>query len=306
MVRESSTRPNRLNSLLIEDNTDSDSILIDANYPFQNIDELYTRVKAPVKGLYFSHCHLDHTAHAFYQQQNYNAPVYVPIQEKNYITSIESMMEAVGFKKLGLTNSYMIMAKRYMKFEECQEVLTFTPGKDAIEYSGGKIETIHIPGHSPGQTAFVLKPNAGKNVLFVSDLGSHPYYGDLNSDLNQYYESIDKMEQLYLSDDFVLVPAHGTIYPEREKGFFDRIRTKIKNYETRIFNALSTTEPKSIKELVYEGVITPKRRMVEFIKDLYLLWDGGRIYHHLNDFMERGLVEKVEEIDLVNDKYILV
>ncbi len=306
MVREPTDRPNRLNSLLIEDKIGLDSILIDANYPFQYINDLYTRVKTPVKGLYFSHCHLDHTAHAFYQEQNYRAPIYVPIQEKNYILSIESMMESVGFRKLGLNDSYMKMVQRYMKFEECKSVNTFIPGKDVIEYSRGIIETIHIPGHSPGQTAFLIKPNEGRKVLFVSDLGSHPYYGDLNSDLKKYYESIDKMEQLYLSSEFILVPAHGTIYIERDEGFFNRIREKIKDYETKIFNALSKNVPKSIKELVYEGVITPKERMVAFIKDLYLLWDGGRIYHHLNDFIERGLVEKIEELDLVNDKYLLI
>ena len=306
MVREPTKRPNRLNSLLIEDNEGMDSILIDSNYPFKYIDELYTRVKAPVRGIYYSHCHVDHTAHAFYHEQKYSAPIFCPVQEKDYMLSIESLMERVGFRKLGLTDSYIKMIKRYMKFKECKHVNTFNPGVDIIEYFSGIIETIHIPGHSPGQTAFIIIPNEGRKILYVADLGSHPYYGDLNSNLKRYYQSIERMKKIYRSDDYILIPAHGTIYTEREVDFFNRTRNKIKDYESKVLNALSKTVPKSIKDMVYEGVITPKDRMVDFIKDLYLLWDGGRIYHHLNDFIERGMVEKVEEKDLVNDKYLLI
>jgi glyoxylase-like metal-dependent hydrolase (beta-lactamase superfamily II) len=309
IVREPTDRRNRLNSLLIEANAESGSILIDTNYPFGFIDELYTRIKAPVKALYCSHCHLDHTAHAFYHQEKYSAPVYCPIQEADYLTSIDILMENAGFKRLRLNDSYIMMVREYMKFKECEKVNSFEPGVDSITYPTGNIDTIHIPGHSPGQTAFLIKPNDeqhDRKILYVSDIGSHPYYGDLNCDLKAYHESLNKLEKLYLSDDFILVPAHSTVYMEKDDEFFDRIRKRIEANETKVLSALSQTNPKSIKELVYEGVLTPPDRMNSLVKDLYLLWDGGMVLQHLIDFQERGIVKKVEEKDLVNDKYLII
>jgi glyoxylase-like metal-dependent hydrolase (beta-lactamase superfamily II) len=308
LVKEPSDRHNIINSLLIEE-TDSGSILIDTNYPFGFIDELYKRIEPPVRGLYCSHCHLDHTAHAFYHQEKYGAPVYCPIQEADYLTSIDILMENAGFKKLGLNDSYIMMVRQYMKFQECESVNSFKPGIDSIIYSKGIIDTIHIPGHSPGQTAFLIKPhddNQARKILYVSDIGSHPYYGDLNCSLKDYYKSLDKLERLYLSDDYILVPAHGTVYIEKNDKFFDKIRKRIEANEAKVLSALSRTVPKSIKDLVYEGVLTAPDRMNSLVKDLYLLWDGGMILQHIIDFRERKIVEKVEKKDLVNDKYLLI
>ena len=66
LAKEDTDRVNTLNSLLIEDGSKARAILIDANYPFRFIDALYTHIKAPALGLYCSHGHTDHTAHAFY------------------------------------------------------------------------------------------------------------------------------------------------------------------------------------------------------------------------------------------------
>lgn len=309
LVRENNDRPNRLNSLLLEDESTSEALLIDSNYPFGFIDELYTRIKPPALAAYYSHCHLDHTAHAFYHLENYGTPIYCPVQEEHYLTSLDALMESIGFKKLGLNEKYVTMVRQYMKFQECEIVNSFTPGAEVIEFGPFKIHTIHIPGHSPGTTAFLIvskESNESRKILYASDIGSHPYYGDLNSNLKDYRTSINKLEQIYLSDDFILVPAHGTIYLEKEDTFFERIRDKINANETKVLNALSRTRPKTIKELVLERIITRQESIVELIKDLYMLWDGGMIYHHLEDLIEKNLVKKVESKDILTDKYLLV
>ena len=311
LVKEESTRVNVLNSILIEKDDDNNSVLIDANYSFSHIDELYARIKHPVLALILSHFHTDHTAHAFYHEKKYEAPLFGPIQEKEYFLSLDSIMENVGFSKLGarVKENYLFFANEYMKYQECKEIHTFKPDFDTLEFSSVKLETIHIPGHSPGHTAFIItsKNNGNKDkILYASDIGSHPYYGDFISDLKDYKESINKLEEIYLSDNFLLIPSHGTIYLEKDKDFFNRIRSRIKKNELKVLKSLSKTQPKSIKELVEERIITPEARIYPEIKYLYYLWDGGTIFQHIKEFADRGIVEKVEEIDFLNDKYILI
>lgn len=309
IAKEKPKRVNVLNSLVMLDDHRGRAILIDANYPFDHIDALYEKIPSPAKALLFSHCHLDHTAHGFYHQQKYNTPLFCPIQEKDHILSLKTLMEDVGFIDLGLEDLYRMMVEQYMKFEECDSVLTFTPGKDVLEYDRFLIQTIHVPGHSPGHTAFIIKSLANdtnRKVLYVSDIGSHPYYGDNYSDLLLYRQSIDMLEKIYLADDFILVPAHGTVYEERNPQFFEKIRKRIQKNADNVLDALRKKEPKTIRAMVFEGVITPKSRQNSLIKNLYLLWDGGMIHQHLQEFMARGLVKNLDNESFLTDRYILV
>lgn len=298
--------------------------MIDANYPFGDIDELYDKTKRSEDlRLILSHCHLDHTGHVYYHQEKYKTPIYCPIQEKNYLMSLDSLMEKVGFKKLGIEKEYEKFARKRVNFKEPNDVKVYTPENVVFELDSVKIKTIHIPGHSPGQTAFIIEtksPKGSKNgsrnidqnnisknekILYVADIGSHPYYGDLNSDLTQYKESIDNLESIYLSDQYILVPAHGNFYLEKEENFFNRIRNKIDKNEDKVINALEETRFKTIPDLVREYIITPQERIYEPIRDLYLLWDGGKIYHHLNDLIDKNFVQKQEGNDILSDKYKL-
>ncbi|MHA1491017.1 MAG: MBL fold metallo-hydrolase [Promethearchaeota archaeon] len=306
LVKECTFRTNRINSLLIEDGKENRVILIDANYPTRDIDELYNRINPPALAFFASHCHLDHIANAYYHQKR-GTPIFCPIQEESFIKSLDALIENVGILKIGLKDKYLKMVKKYIKFKECEHVNTFNPGLESFEYDTVNIETIHVPGHSPGHSAFLIKPkreDQNRKILFVSDIGSHPYYGDICSNLKQYRQSIDKLETLYFSDDYILVPAHGNIYLEKDKNFFNRIRAKINSNGTKILNAISKTTLKTIKELVLDKVLNPQKKFIPMIKELYLFWDGGMIFHHLNEFIEQGLVEKIEEIDFLNDKYI--
>jgi len=305
LVREDIKKINRLNSLMIELDQNNGTILIDANFSFDNIDELYSRIKSKVSALIISHFHTDHSSRAFYHEEKYNTPLYCPIQEEKYLKSLSTMMEDAGFKRLGLSEAFLFFNNKMMKFKECKKLKTFNPGVDILEFSSIKLETIHIPGHSPGQTAFVINFTSPK-ILYVSDIGSHPYYGDLTCDLKEYRNSIDKLEKIYLSDNFALIPAHGNIYLEKKERFFDKIRERIKINEQKVLKALSKTNPKSIKDLVLERIITPEERISQPLKDLYYLWDGGMIYQHILEFVENGIVEKIEEKDFLNDKYILI
>jgi len=306
VVKEQSSRVNRLNSLVIQDEGPTNPILIDANYPFDFIDELYSKIIRS-KMLLFSHGHLDHTGHAFYHQQHYSTPIYCPNQERDYLIDLEALMDRVGFTKLDLKETYLMMVKEYMKFQECTNVNSFDPGEDVFKKGPFIIKTIHIPGHSPGQTAFKIssKQNDSLQILYVADIGSHPYYGDQNSNITDYRNSINKLEKIYLNGDYILVPAHGTYYKDKDPDFFNRIREKINKNKERVFEALKKNKPVSLRELVEKRIITPEKRIVEPIKDLYYLWDGGMIYQHLIELIQEGKVDKIEHNGFLSNEYIL-
>ncbi|MFO7794643.1 MAG: MBL fold metallo-hydrolase [Promethearchaeati archaeon] len=305
LVKENSSRVNILNSLVIEQKKQS-NILIDTNYPFDDIDNLYSEIDN-AEFLLFSHGHLDHTAHAFYHQNKYKTPIYIPIQESEYVTNIETLSDKIGFKKLNLEDKYRMMIKKYMKFDLCNEINSYIPGKDNFQSRNFIINTIHIPGHSPGHTAFSIKSKdeTSKSILYVSDIGSHPYYGDLSSNLTEYRKSIDKLERIYLNGEYILIPAHGTYYLDKDKEFFNRIRQKIDSNEKKIVDCLNTRNYKSIKAIVEERILTSTDRIFEPIKELYYIWDGGMILNHLDELNKKGIVEKIKGNTFLDNKYKL-
>ncbi|TFG00695.1 MAG: MBL fold metallo-hydrolase [Promethearchaeota archaeon] len=305
LVKEDSSRVNILNSLVIEPKNHA-NILIDTNYPFDDIDNLYSEI-GKVEFLLFSHGHLDHTAHAFYHQKKYKTPIYIPVQESEYITNIETLSDKIGFKMLNLEDKYLMMIKKYMKFDLCNNVNSYNPGEDNFQSRNFIINTIHIPGHSPGHTAFSIKSKDedSKAILYVSDIGSHPYYGDLSSNLTEYRKSIDKLEKIYLNGEYILIPAHGTYYLDKDKDFFNRIRDKIDSNEMKIIDSLNSHNYKSIKEIVEQRILTSADKIFEPIKELYYIWDGGMILNHLDELYEKNIVEKIKGNTFLDNKYKL-
>lgn len=305
LVKENTNRVNRLNSLIIE-NKDESNILIDANYPFNDIDLLYSEIEDAYQ-LIFSHGHLDHTAHAFYHENKYHTPIFCPIQEKEYLTDLDQLMSIVGFKTLNLEEDYRTMVKEYMKYSECEEINTYIPGEHFFESQHFLINTIHIPGHSPGHTAFCIqsKRNNSPQILYVADIGSHPYYGDLNSDLKEYRKSINKLEKIYFNNDVILIPAHGNYYLQKDEAFFERIREKIDSNEKKILDCLNKNEYKPIEQIVEERILTPPERIFEPIKNLYYLWDGGMILNHLRELTDKNIVQEIKGINFLHNKYKL-
>lgn len=307
LIKENRRRTNIINSLTISNDTRTKFVLIDANYPFDDIDQLHETLGSAKKTLLFSHFHLDHTAHAFYHQKKYNVPIYIPIQEKDYLTDLNKLMEVVGISDLNIEESYKILVKKYMKFQECPTVNTYIPGRDNFEIGDIVIKSLHIPGHSPGHTAFQIENNhRDKGILYVSDIGSHPYYGDFNSDLDQYKKSIDYLEQIYLSGEYILIPAHGTIYREKDENFFNRIRKRINKNREKVLKALSRKKAKTLKEMVEERIITPKERVFEPIRGMYFLWDGGIIYQHLKELEKENRVLRTEGTNFLTQKFKLI
>ncbi len=308
LVREDSARVVKLNSTVIFEKISRKNVLIDANYSIRNITELYEKLQNEVLCAIFSHCHSDHIGHAYYHFERYKTKLFFPIQELEYATSTEEHLKASGLSKFHLEDEFKERMFESIGYKDVENANSFDPGKEHFNFNSIVIETIHIPGHSPGHTAFIIRDveKGDPAVLYVSDIGSHPYYGDLNSDISKYLDSINKLEEIYLNNDYILVPAHGKIYFEKNEDFFNRIRDKIERNEKKVLDALSSTEYKTIIELARERIITPAKRIHPTMLNLHDFWDGGMIYNHLKILIQQGVVEKLDKNDILKDQYKLI
>ncbi|MBD3213339.1 MAG: hypothetical protein GF311_12085 [Candidatus Lokiarchaeota archaeon] len=123
--------------------------------------------------------------------------------------------------------------------------------------------------------------------------------------MTDYRSSIDKLEKIYQSKKYFLIPAHGNYYLEKEDDFFERIRQKINKNEKKILGSLNKDAFISIKELVEMRIITPSERIFEPIKDLYYLWDGGMILNHMRELVREDKVQEIEGEIFLQNKYKL-
>ncbi|MBD3253915.1 MAG: MBL fold metallo-hydrolase, partial [Candidatus Lokiarchaeota archaeon] len=141
IVKENTNRTNKINSLLLIDPTENTSILIDSNFPTKFIDNFYQNLKNPVSALLLSHCHLDHSSRVYYHQNRYRTHLLCPIQEEDYLLSLDSLLTRVGIKKLGLTKTFKIFTNEYIKYKKIDKIETYQPGQDSFNYPKIQIQT---------------------------------------------------------------------------------------------------------------------------------------------------------------------
>lgn len=77
----------------------------------------------------------------------------------------------------------------------------------ALEFSGGRIELIHTPGHTPGSMAALFECE-GEKILFGQDVHG-PFNADFKSDIAAWRQSMKKLLDLEAD---VLCEGHFGIY----------------------------------------------------------------------------------------------
>jgi glyoxylase-like metal-dependent hydrolase (beta-lactamase superfamily II) len=183
-----------------------------------------------------------------------------------------------------------------------------------FDYGNIVLETIHIPGHSPGQTAYLIsnKTCTRKDVLFVSDIGierSGPWYGLKHCNLNDYRNSIEKVEDIYLhsgSDDVILASGHSkSPYFIKQPEIFRNTLEKIEINETRVLSMFNADEPKKLNDVTLKGVYYPEKHIKNLFADyrkIHFFWEWYIIFHHINELIEKG---KLIEVDPEHKSFIL-
>jgi len=105
------------------------------------------------------------------------------------------------------------------------------------------LNIIYTPGHTPGHISLHC-PELSTLLSFDIDLTSFPWYGNKNSDLNDFVESTQKLQQLDVSR--VLTshcrPLSGQEIPERFENYINKIELREQRIKALVMDGLSFQE----------------------------------------------------------------
>ncbi|MBY8983668.1 MAG: MBL fold metallo-hydrolase [Candidatus Lokiarchaeota archaeon] len=300
LVRSNSIFGTSCNGILIKNVENSGNILIDCNFHENELQELSESLKNNIKSYFVSHTHLDHISNIhFYEDHGFK--IYCPIPEDRYLKDMNIFMKENGMVDCEVDNIFSNIIYEELNFKNLKNVETFKPGK-TFNYGKISLETYHIPGHSPGHTAFLIRDKTKRRraVLFVSDIGiekSGPWYGLKHCSLKDYRISIKKIEEIYLNDDIILASAHGKSYFTKQLQIFKNALNRIEINEEKVLKIYNSEKPKDLKEITLKGVYYSEnhiKRLPPDSKKIHFVWEWYIILHHINELIEKGKVKKID------------
>lgn len=174
------------------------------------------------------------------------------------------------------------------------KISAFIADNEIIEIDDSlKLKVIHSPGHTAGHCGFI---ELNSKIAFFGDmdLTRFPYYANIDSDLMQYENSIDKLKDL--GAEIVVLGHKNPVYGKNNiRSELDNFKSVIFKRDERILSNLS--EEKSIRPIDLKGKNLIYRRYAyenfEIISELVM------IEKHFEKFLKNGL------ITVKNNGYIL-
>jgi glyoxylase-like metal-dependent hydrolase (beta-lactamase superfamily II) len=250
-----------------------------------------------------THGHIDHFGGLAYVRERTSAPIGIHELDRRVLTGYEERLATVAGKlsqyltEAGVTadehedlmNLYLLGKQLYSS-----QPVDFTFKEVGMRI--GPIETVHVPGHTPGQVMMLID-----DVLLSADhilerISPHlaPEQLTLNTGLAHYMESLDKSR--------ALVDRAELVLGGHERPFHDllaRIERTHTLYEDRLAQVLEVArEPMTIVELAHElfGETAGYHRLLAFEEaGAYVEYLSMRGYLRVEDLesLERGHVTPI-------------
>lgn len=178
------------NCYVITDEATRSAIVIDPGY---QPDIVLDAIEGfTVTHILLTHAHLDHIGGLAQLKEQTDAPVYIHVNEKEWLTN--PMLNGTG------------------RWTQLGELITgpaadrFVAEGDKIPFAGTKISVLFVPGHSPGSVAYVLQDQVfSGDTLFYGSIGRTDLPGGN-------YETLVRSirTKLYaLHDQTIVYPGHG-------------------------------------------------------------------------------------------------
>ncbi len=134
----------------------------------------------PIKYLFLTHCHFDHTGGADALRREFGCSIVAHEQDAVFLETGDSEVTAASWYQAKLT-----------KFRIDHKIKA---GKETFSVGNGSITALHAPGHSPGSMV-LLTESRGQKVLFGQDVHG-PLHPSLLSNREDYIASLAMLRGL--------------------------------------------------------------------------------------------------------------
>ncbi len=225
--------------------------------------------------------------------------IYCPIPENDYLKDFNKFIKANGTLDFGIGDEFKRFAFKDLNFKELNSVIGFNPGAK-FEFKNITLKTIHIPGHSPAHTAFLIEYTSGKKkrkILFVADIGltkMGAWYGFKYSNLKDVRESIEKIEKIYLNDDYIITSGHGPVIFEKQPEIFNDLLKKINETDKKLLDMFDPNNPKGLEDLIFKGLFFSENYIKSRKEDSILyFFENNMIMSHINELVEQGKIIEI-------------
>lgn len=253
-------------------------ILIDAGMGREGMGAC---ARAGIDLLILSHCHYDHRSTI---KDMPDVPVWSHTLEMPYIEDNDLFIEAMGLSRSGVNIAGLLKGLFSMKIRISRAL----QDGEAIDAGGLTLQTILVPGHSPGQIAIHI-PEA--DFLFTADVSLHPFgpfYGHAFGNIDDSIRSIRRLRAVGAGT--VLSGHCGPFQDDPDRRFAEH-EAIIYERDRRILDRLSA--PQSLEDLLGLGIIYPRQaRLTHIMK----WWERTHLEKHLHRLVIRGEVEQLGEL----------
>jgi glyoxylase-like metal-dependent hydrolase (beta-lactamase superfamily II)/rhodanese-related sulfurtransferase len=156
--------------------------------------------------------------------------------QADYISGSKQISSNTGAEIVGHQNDFKDAVFEYKSLDD-QEVFHFSKG-------GPEIKAVHMPGHTPGSTSYLIDENylITGDTVFILSIGRPDLGGQVEGWSKLLYDTL-KTKIADLSDDLLILPGHYIEWREanREQIFADTLGS-IKNKNADIYGIQDESE----------------------------------------------------------------
>lgn len=179
----------QVNSYILASSNDAKALIIDPGDEVHKIKRILNKYRLTPAFIINTHGHYDHIG----ADDQFGVPVYIHHKD----------LELLKDSQQNLSSLFSLSYRVESKIKTLED-------KEMIELDNINLEVIHVPGHTPGGIALLMK-KPKDNILFTGDslfcqgIGRTDFVG---GDANLLLKSI-KEKLLCLRDDTIIYPGHG-------------------------------------------------------------------------------------------------
>ena len=228
------------------------------------------------------HVHEDHMAGLHLLR---GKPVYAHEADVAAARSWETLADVFGYAGAERARSRARFEKEF-HYIEAPDAIAYKDGA-TWDLGGVTVRAAHMPGHTPGHCALLVEPYG---LAFIGDIDLStfgPYYGDTNSSLHDFRETLRKVRDLPAK---VWVTFHHKgVYTDRQR-FLDDLCAYEARFDARDARLLEMlgAGPQTLEQLAQGRILYPAHVNEPWVDGV----EARSIAMHLDDLIGQGRVAR--------------